>query len=240
MTASATTVKCEEVRQRESSEASASPLKLNDVPATYTPREEKANALTHAVGIPFAIGLTIALFTKAVGPFQTFSALAYGLGMLCVFTASSCYHAAKDPALKRRLRILDHSSIYVMIAGLYTPYMMVSLPDRGGIPMTVGVWCVAVIGILLELTWVGRPKWLIGGLYVLLGWGIMLQGPAIHEVTGPGGFWLLIAGGVTCSLGVIFYVQKTKEFMHAVFHTFVLASMIPSWLSIYVYVLPGA
>ena len=222
---------------RPPSQAQPAPLVLTDVPAVYTEREERANTWTHAVGIPVALGMTAALLIKASGLLQIISAVAFGFGMVAVFAASTSYHAVRDPVLKRRLRVLDHSSIYLMIAGLYTPYMLVSLPEQGGIPVAVTVWSVALAGIFSELLWSGRPKWLIGGLYVVMGWGLILKGAAIHEAIGPTGFWLLVAGGTTCSLGVIFYVQKTREFMHAVFHGFVLLSMFPTWLSIYGHVL---
>lgn len=212
-------------------------LVLADIPAVYTEREERANTWTHAVGIPLALVMTAALLSRATGFFQTFSAVAFGFGMVAVFAASACYHAVRDPILKRRLRVLDHSSIYLMIAGLYTPYMLVALLDQGGIPVTIAVWSAAVVGVLSEILWVGRPKWLIGGIYVLMGWGLILKGTAIYAAIGPTGFWLLFAGGTTCSLGVIFYVQKSREFMHAVFHGFVLLSMFPTWMSIYSHVL---
>ena len=115
--------------------------------------------------------------------------------------------------------------------------MLALPPDEGGVSMAAAVWTLAILGILIEFFWVGRPKWLIGLTYVLLGWGLMFKGPAIYAAIGLPGLSLLIIGGALCSLGVIFYVQKSKEFMHAVFHLFVLVSIVPTWASIYGYVL---
>ena len=120
------------------------------------------------------------------------------------FSASTAYHAARAPSLKRRLRILDHASIYALIAGAYTPYLLVGLPAQGGREMALAIWAAALAGIGVELFWVNRPKWLIAGLYVLMGWCVMLKGPTIHAAVGATGFWLLIAGGLTCTVGVLF------------------------------------
>ena len=204
--------------------------------AVYTEREEKANMLTHAAGVPLALGLFILLLLKAQGSLQVIGSIAFGLGTVSTFLASACYHAAQNAELKRRLRICDHSAIYLNIAGLYTPYMLVCAANEGGLPITIAVWCIALFGILIEFLWVGRPKWMIGLTYVLLGWGLALKCPAIYAASGTGALILLLAGGIICSLGVLFYVQKNKEFMHAVFHVFVLISIIPTWISIYGYV----
>lgn len=180
----------------------------------YTPREERANALTHAAGILISIAILAALLVRARGAAQTGSAIAFGGGLLLTFSASTLYHAVTDPSLKRRLRILDHASIYLLIAGTYTPYMMVALSEQGGIRMTTAIWTAAFMGTCIECLWLNRPKWLIAGLYVLLGWCIMFKGAAIHAAVGAVGFWLLIAGGALCTAGVTFYIQK-KERIHA-------------------------
>ncbi len=202
----------------------------------YTPREERANALIHAAGALASIAFLAALLAKAQGTAQAVSAIAFGGGLLLTFTASTLYHAARDPARKRRLRILDHASIYLLIAGTYTPYMVVALPEQGGAQMTAAIWTAALAGIAIECLWLDRPKWLIAGLYVVLGWCILLKGAAIHAAVGAAGFWLLIAGGALCTVGVAFYVQKKKEFMHALFHIFVFLSTMPTCCSIYLYV----
>lgn len=204
--------------------------------ALYTPREERANALTHAAGILLSLAFLSALLVKAQGAAQLWSAIAFGGGLLLTFTASTLYHAARAPSLKRRLRILDHASIYVLIAGTYTPYMVLALPEQGGLPMTAAIWTAALVGIAIECLWLNRPKWLIAGLYVVLGWCIMIKGAAIYATVGAEGFWLLIAGGASSTLGVAFYVQKKKEFMHALFHMFVFLATIPAYCSVYFYV----
>lgn len=204
--------------------------------ALYTPREERVNAMTHAAGILVSLAFLAALLAKAQGIDQVGSAMAFGGGLLLTFTASTLYHAAVEPSLKRRLRIFDHASIYLLIAGTYTPYMVLAIPEQGGLVMTAAIWAAALVGICIECLWLNRPKWLIAGLYVLLGWCIMIKGAAIHASVGAAGFWLLIAGGALCTVGVTFYVQKNKEFMHALFHVFVFLSTIPTCCSIYFYV----
>lgn len=192
--------------------------------------------LSHAVGILISIAFLVALLLKAQGMAQIGSAIAFGGGLIMTFTASTLYHAARDHSLRRRFRILDHTSIYLLIAGTYTPYMMVSIPDQGGRAMTLAIWVAAVLGVGVECLWLSRPKWLIAALYVGLGWCILFKAVEIRAAVGEMGFWLLMAGGGICTLSVLFYVQKTREFMHAVFHAFVFLSSIPTFISVYAHV----
>jgi hemolysin III len=206
----------------------------------YEPREELANAITHGLGAALAVvGLVLMTVQAAIhgSGWALASALVYGSTMLLLFGASTLYHAVPSPAWRHRLKILDHAAIYLLIAGSYTPFTLISLRDRGGWWMFGVVWACAVVGVALEALWVYRSKWLAAVVYVAMGWLIILMIKPLIAALPAGALWLLLAGGAAYTLGTAFYAQKETRFMHAIWHVFVLAGGVTHFLSVYLYVL---
>lgn len=207
----------------------------------YTLGEEVANSISHGLGVALAV---IAIPTAVVaaiadhgGGIALAAALIYSISMLLEYTASTLYHAISHPGAKKVFKVIDHSCIYLFIAGSYTPFCLVSLIDSGGIALCVAVWVLAVIGIAAEAFWVFRPRWLSAVIYLALGWCVAWFLPALVEALPLPGLVLLAAGGLSYSVGCVFYVLKKVPYMHTVFHVFVLAASILQYLSVVLYVL---
>ncbi|MEG0758686.1 MAG: hemolysin III family protein, partial [Raoultibacter sp.] len=191
-------------------------------------------------GILLAIVAIPILVTVALdkgGEIRLFAALVYAITMVLEYTMSTLYHAIAAEKAKRIFKILDHSCIYLFIAGSYTPFCLVSLADSGGVWLCAFVWTVALIGVACEAFWVFRPRWISAALYLLLGWSVIWFIPALLEALPATGLWLLVGGGLCYSVGCIFYVLKKIPYMHSIFHLWVLAGSICQFIAIAFYVL---
>lgn len=188
------------------------------------PEEEKLNRLTHGAGVLLSLlglvmllvlGLQGGLFKLAVG-------LVYGLSLLQLFVVSTLYHSSKEHEFKRKMRVLDHCSIYLLIAGSYTPFMLLALGGWRGWTMVAAVWALAVYGVRFKFT-SSRPFGVRSVLlYLFMGWLVMLvYKPLMLCMTPAAGSWL-VAGGVAYTVGVIFYAWQRLYQSHAVWHVFVL------------------
>ena len=191
----------------------------------YSLGEEIANAVTHGIGACLAVGVLL------------FSALVYGISLLLEYLMSTLYHALAHEGAKRVFKVLDHSCIYLLIAGSYTPYCLVTLGAFGGVWLAAFVWATAVAGVACEAFWTFRPRWVSAVLYVLLGWSVAFFIPQLWELLPAPGFWLLAAGGISYTVGAVFYVLKKVPYMHSVFHVFVLAGSVLQFLSIILFVI---
>ena len=136
--------------------------------------------------------------------------------------------------------MLDHCAIYLLIAGSYTPFLLVSMRDSVGWPMFAAVWGIAVVGIILKIAFGHRFHNLRLATYLVMGWLVVLAGSDLVDSLASGGLTLLIAGGLTYTLGVIFYVGERIPFNHAIWHLFVLGGSICHYFAVYYYVLPEA
>ena len=170
----------------------------------------------------------------------------FGASLMVLYGASTIYHSATDPVLRSRLRVLDHASIYVLIAGTYTPFTLVTLnqPDGWNGHWTIGwtiftvSWALAVSGIILKLFFTGRFKKTSTAMYVLMGWMIIFAiEPVIDRLPAEGLNWL-VAGGIAYTVGAILYGIKAIKLNHAIFHFFVLAGSACHFIAVYFYVLP--
>ncbi len=206
----------------------------------YSIGEEIANSITHGIGALLGIAALVLSIVKAVadgGGLLLCAALIYGISLIIEYTMSTLYHALTAVRAKRVFKVLDHSGIYLLIAGTYSPYCLITLWDVGGLWLAIFVWVVSCIGIALEAFWTYRPRWISAVLYVLLGWSIVVYLPALYELMAPAGFWLLVAGGLCYTVGAIFYILKRVRYLHTVFHVFVLAGSVCQFLSIVLFVL---
>ncbi|WP_321972107.1 PAQR family membrane homeostasis protein TrhA [Paratractidigestivibacter sp.] len=207
----------------------------------YTLGEEIANSVSHGVGAALSIAALVLLIVRAVshgGGVRLVAALLMGIGLMVEYLFSTLYHALAPEGAKRVFRVLDHCGIYLLIAGSYAPFALVALANEGGLWLGVAVWAVALAGIVAECFLRERqPKWLTALLYVLLGWVVIFKLPALWAVLPRPAFWLLLAGGLSYTVGAIFYIPKKVPYLHFVFHLFTLAGSICITLSALIFVL---
>lgn len=208
---------------------------------TYTLGEEIANAITHGVGAAASIAALVTLvFVAALwgNGWHLASAIVYGVSMFVLYMASTLYHAIQHPKACAVFKIIDHAGIYLLIAGTYTPFTLISIRDKGGWWLFAIVWTLAIVGIALEAWWVNRPKWVSAAVYLGMGWLAVTMIKPLLESLEPGGIWLLLAGGLAYTVGTIFYVLKRVKWMHPVWHLWVLAGSVLHFLSVMLYVFP--
>jgi len=206
----------------------------------YSPREEMTNIMSHAIGLVLSIVALLLMLIRASGSGNTLhivSAAIFGASLIALYAASTLYHSAKDPKIRSRLRINDHATIYILIAGTYTPFTLITL--NGWVGWTIfGVsWGMAIAGVVLKLFFTGKYNVLSTLMYVFMGWIIIFAvKPLINSLSSEGLFWL-VAGGVAYTTGAVIYSIKKIKFNHAIFHLFVLLGSICHFISVYFYVL---
>ncbi len=208
----------------------------------YSLREEVAHAITHGMGIVLSItGLVLLVAFAAVygNAWHVVSSAIYGTTLIILYTASTLYHGIPHRRAKAILRRLDHAAIFLLIAGTYTPFCLISLRGPWGWTLLGLVWGLAVIGILLELAGPKRyEKWSLL-LYLGMGWLVLIAIKPMLSSVESGGLWLLLAGGVAYTLGAAFYAWEKLDYNHAIWHLFVLAGSLLHFLSVFFYLLPG-
>jgi hemolysin III len=210
--------------------------------AAYSLGEEIANAITHGLGALLSIVALIALVSIAAvwgTGWHLASAIVYGTTMFLLYMASTLYHAITHPKARHVFKIIDHAGIYLLIAGTYTPFTLVTIRNEGGWYLFAVVWTLALIGIAAEAFWVYRPKWLSAVVYLAMGWLALAMVRPLLQSLEPGGVWLLVAGGLAYTLGTVFYVLKRVRYMHAVWHLWVLAGTVLHFLAVMFYVFPA-
>jgi hemolysin III len=194
--------------------------------APYTRPEELAHSLTAGLGIiACAVGIPWLAWVSFGDPWRLGTALVFGISALAMFVTSVVYHWASAPELKQVLRRLDHSAIYLLIAGTYTPFTLVAMERTWGWTMFGVIWTLAALGIIAKNTIGFRYPKLSVALYVGMGWIVMVAiKPLVEALTTTELAWIM-AGGVLYTAGVPFYVWKTRRYTHAVWHLFVLAGV---------------
>ncbi|QHM72302.1 PAQR family membrane homeostasis protein TrhA [Mixta intestinalis] len=214
--------------------------KKNGLAQGYTLAEEIANSLSHGIGCIFGIVGLVLLLSQAItanaGTLAIVSYSLYGGSMILLFLASTLYHAIPWPRAKFWLKKLDHCAIYLLIAGTYTPFLLVGLDSPLAHGLMVVVWCLALAGIIFKLVFAHRFKALSLITYLLMGWLSLIVIYQLAIKLDQGGVWLLAAGGLIYTLGVIFYAIKRIPYNHAIWHGFVLGGSICHFLAIYFYV----
>jgi hemolysin III len=206
--------------------------------ASYSKNEEIANTLTHALGAILAVIACYMLLITAISDNnieKTISYAVYGTSLILLFTASTFYHAIQDTDKKKLFKLLDHCAIYLLIAGTYTPLMMISLNNQLGMIMLFIIWALAILGIFFKLKFGHRYK--KTSLVTYLGMGLISITiiEQLQEKLTSQGLTLLALGGAIYCLGVIFYAQKRIIFNHAIWHLFVLGGAICHFIMIYLY-----
>jgi hemolysin III len=209
----------------------------------YTPAEELANAITHGVGVLVSIGGLGVLtgFAGALGDaWHIVSVSIYAASQILLYTFSTLYHAISQPRLKAIFRLLDHSAIFLLIAGTYTPFTLVNLRGPWGWSIFGLVWGLALAGILAQGLLIKRAKWVNAALYIAMGWLCIIGIRPMLLSVAPGGLILLLIGGLAYTIGTVFYVWQKLPFHHAIWHGFVLVGSLFHFFAILFYVIPLA
>ena len=206
----------------------------------YPPLEERFNIISHFAACLASIILAFFLIKKAyiTNDFLTMiSSIIYGFSLVLLFGASTMYHSAKEPRSRHLLNIFDHSSIYVLIAGTYTPFALVAMENTCGWTLFKLVWAVAFIAIIFKLFTTGKFPLLSAIIYAILGWTILffIQ-DLFHSVSIQGIYWLFI-GGFFYTIGAVMFCLHKIEFNHAIFHILVILGALSHFISIYFFVL---
>jgi len=207
----------------------------------YALREEIANSLTHGIGIVLAIaGLAVLVaFAARFGDvWHVVGCSVFGAALILCFTTSTLYHSVQVERLKQTLRALDHSAIFVLIAGTYTPFMLVNLRGPWGWSLFAAIWTLALAGIVLRLALRGRLHGLVVSLYVAMGWAVVIAIEPMLRHVGTGGLVLLATGGLAYTAGVFFYRWRRLPYNHAIWHGFVLAGSALHFFAVLFYVIP--
>jgi len=208
----------------------------------YSPIEEKINIISHAIGFILSIVALVILVTYAIldgDVWHIVSFSIFGSSLIVLYAASTLYHSAKKPELRNRLNIIDHASIYVLIAGTYTPFTLVTLKGTIGWVIFGASWGLALTGIILKLFFTGKYDLISTIMYVLMGWIIVFAiKPLINNLPLEGLLWLF-AGGISYTMGAILYSIGKIKFNHAIFHMLVLTGSFCHFMSVFFYVLPG-
>ncbi len=207
----------------------------------YSVAEEIANSVSHGIGFILGIVGLVLLLAQAIDSQASAMAVTsyslYGGSMILLFLASTLYHAIPHQRVKFWLQKLDHCAIYILIAGTYTPFLLVGLKSPLAHGLMVVIWSLALIGVLFKLAFIHRFEAMSVVTYLLMGWLSLVVIYQLALKLSAGGIWLLAAGGVIYSLGVIFYVSKRIPYNHAIWHGFVLGGSLCHFLAIYFYVL---
>ncbi|WP_144395487.1 PAQR family membrane homeostasis protein TrhA [Pleionea sediminis] len=203
----------------------------------YSKTEERLNVITHGIGFVVAIVGLVFLVLRADGAMAIASVSVYGATLVFMLLASTLYHAITHHEIRPQLKLLDHSAIYLLIAGTYTPFMLVALDDWVGIAGAIIIWALAFSGLIFK--WVAKHKFpkVSLALYLLMGWLVVVLIYPLYKNVDGGGLWLLFAGGICFSVGAAFYAAKHLRFTHAIWHGFVLAGCTCHFLSIYLFVI---
>jgi len=211
----------------------------NDRVVYYPLAEERINVLSHGLGLLLSIVALPCLIQNAIANgtiWHIVSFAIYGASLIVLYAASTIYHSSQSPRLRSRLNVFDHSAIYVLIAGTYTPLTLVTLHGTLGWVLFGIAWGAALVGIVLKLFFIGRFKLLSTIMYVAMGWIVVIAAKSLIHNLPVGGLWWLLAGGISYTVGAVLYSLRKMKFNHAVFHLFVLIGSFCHFMTIYYYV----
>jgi hemolysin III len=205
-------------------------------------KEEVGNSITHGVGIALSIAGLVLLIIKGSrshNPTKLLSFIVFGITLTLLYTASTLYHSlyinVKSEKLKRVLRLLDHSAIYLLIAGTYTPFALISIGGTLGRNIFILVWVLAIVGIVLKVFFVGKYPVLFTATYLIMGYLILFAWKTLVRNLPKGALILLVLGGLTYTIGVFFYAFQRYRYNHFVWHFFVLGGSILHYLAVLLY-----
>ncbi|WP_299572420.1 hemolysin III family protein [uncultured Shewanella sp.] len=206
----------------------------------YCATEELANSVTHGIGVFAGLIAMVAMLVKGsshLNATEMFGIGIYGLSIVLLFLASTLYHSSTTPLWRKRFKMADHCAIYTLIAGTYTPLMLISLDGEQANIVLAAIWLLALGGIVFKTLFIGRFKAFSVILYLIMGWLCVTVMSDLIQGMSNLGFNLLLLGGAFYSIGVIFYVSKRIPYNHAIWHLFVLSGALSHFLCIYLTVI---
>lgn len=208
-------------------------------PLDYDPQEELINAYSHGLGAILAFIAVIFLIVKGYGlPLgQWISLWVYGLSLVLLLSSSMLYHFAQDELKRYWYKKLDHTAIYYLIAGTYTPFLSIAIPTAKAHHLLIALWVIALIGTLFKLVFIHRFQKVSLAAYLVMGWLAVLVMDDMQRYLSKDAIQLLIAGGLAYTVGTLFYALKKVRYSHAIWHVFVLLGAGLHFLAIYCYVL---
>ena len=208
-------------------------------PLDYDPQEELINAYSHGLGAILAFIAVIFLIVKGYGlPLgQWISLWVYGLSLVLLLSSSMLYHFAQDELKRYWYKKLDHTAIYYLIAGTYTPFLNIAIPTAKAHYLLIALWVIALIGTLFKLVFIHRFQKVSLAAYLVMGWLAVLVMDDMQRYLSRDAIQLLIAGGLAYTVGTLFYALKKVRYSHAIWHVFVLLGAGLHFLAIYCYVL---
>ncbi len=206
----------------------------------YDSTEEKLNVITHAIGLVLSIVALVLLIVHASyhgSARHIVSFTIFGASLIVLYSASTLYHYSQKPNIRHKLNILDHASIYILIAGTYTPFTLITLKGWLGWTIFGITWGIALIGVFLKLFYTGRYDKISTIAYVAMGWIIIFAIKPLMESLPINGLYWLLSGGVSYTVGAVLYSIKKIKYNHAIFHIFVLLGSFSHFMAVYYYVL---
>lgn len=206
----------------------------------YKPKEEKINVISHFIGLLLSIVAFVLLLTYSIKKGHAkhiISTTIYGVSLILLYTASTTYHYVQTPKWRKRLNILDHAAIYILIAGTYTPFTLLVLKGWIGWAIFGISWSLAFLGVTLKIFFTGRFNKISTTAYVLMGWLIVFAIKPLLQNLSLEGLWWLFLGGIFYTVGAVIYSIKKIKYNHAIFHVFVLLGSFSHFISVYFYVL---
>ncbi len=209
----------------------------------YSIGEEIANSVTHGVGVVLSIGglAILTAFASVLGnAWHIVSSSIFGATLILLYASSTLYHSIQLPRVKRVLQVIDHSAIFLLIAGTYTPFTLVTLRGAWGWTIFGVVWGLAVTGIIFQVTRLRKWPVISLALYVGMGWVVVVATKPLLAAIDPRGLLLLLLGGLSYTAGIVFYVWRRLPYHHAIWHIFVLAGSALHFFAILFYVIPLA
>jgi len=209
----------------------------------YSLGEEIANSVSHGVGALLAVGGLVVLTVLAAlrgNVWHIVGCSVFGAALVLLYTTSALYHGTRHIRAKAVLRAIDHSAIFILIAGTYTPFALVSLHGPWGWSLLGVIWGLAVLGIVLQMGVLGRGTAASVLLYLGMGWVVVIAIKPLLDAVAPGGLTLLLIGGLAYTAGTVFYVWRRLPYHHAVWHGFVLTGSASHFFAILFYVIPTA
>jgi len=207
----------------------------------YSYAEEIANSVTHGFGMLLSIGglAVLVSFSSVYGNAWHITACSiFGVTLIISYASSTLYHSIPLPGAKRVLKVIDHAAIYLLIAGTYTPFTLINLRGPWGWSLFGTIWGLAILGVVLKVTMLGRIAAISTAIYLAMGWIIVVAFKPLLGAVETGGLLLLLLGGLAYSAGVIFYAWQRLPYNHAVWHLFVLLGSLCHFFAILFYVIP--
>jgi hemolysin III len=207
-----------------------------------TLRYELANSATHGAGLALSVAGCALLVTLAAlrgNAWHIVACSVYGATLVCLYAASTLYHSVRSRRLKRIFRVIDHSSIYLLIAGTYTPFTLVSLRGAWGWTLFGVVWGLTLAGILFKVWFVDRVPIVSTIVYVLMGWLVIIAVKPVLAMVPMAAIVWLAAGGLLYTAGVAFFAWQRLPYHHAIWHVFVLGGSVCHFVAVLYYVVPG-